>query len=161
MEISNEMKNSTIKTLDQFIKDKKKAQDIENSINNFAIEYAETNGVEMLFESIYNTKLDEIICHLKSEYGKMLINDIKNNKIDIMKIAFMKPEELNPLEYEKIIKKKQLEEYKKNKSVGSTAFPCAKCKKSNCKIEMKQTRSADEPPTTFVTCLECGNVFKF
>lgn len=160
MDIEKEIRNNTIKTLSSLIGNK--AVDVESSIYRFTLDYVETNEVQSyLVQSIYDTKLNEIICQLKSENGKLLINDIKKNKIDSKNIAFMKPEELNPLEYERILKKKQLEEYKKNNAVGSTAFQCAKCKKSNCKIEHKQTRSADEPPTTFVTCLECGNVFKF
>ena len=34
---------------------------------------------------------------------------------------------------------------------------CFKCKKRKCSYYQMQTRSADEPMTTFVTCLLCGN----
>ncbi|KAI5705441.1 hypothetical protein M8J76_001237 [Diaphorina citri] len=38
---------------------------------------------------------------------------------------------------------------------------CGKCKKRNCTYNQIQTRSADEPMTTFVLCNECGNRWKF
>jgi len=38
---------------------------------------------------------------------------------------------------------------------------CGKCKKNNCTYHQMQTRSADEPMTTFVLCNECGNRWKF
>ena len=38
---------------------------------------------------------------------------------------------------------------------------CGKCKKKNCTYNQIQTRSADEPMTTFVLCNECGNRWKF
>ncbi|KYN01847.1 Transcription elongation factor S-II [Cyphomyrmex costatus] len=38
---------------------------------------------------------------------------------------------------------------------------CGKCKKRNCTYNQVQTRSADEPMTTFVLCNECGNRWKF
>lgn len=38
---------------------------------------------------------------------------------------------------------------------------CGKCKKRNCTYNQLQTRSADEPMTTFVLCNECGNRWKF
>jgi len=38
---------------------------------------------------------------------------------------------------------------------------CGKCKKKNCTYNQLQTRSADEPMTTFVVCNECGNRWKF
>ncbi|KAI1231097.1 hypothetical protein IHE44_0008029 [Lamprotornis superbus] len=39
-------------------------------------------------------------------------------------------------------------------------FQCSKCKKKNCTYNQVQTRSADEPMTTFVLCNECGNRWK-
>jgi len=38
---------------------------------------------------------------------------------------------------------------------------CGKCKKRNCTYNQLQTRSADEPMTTFVLCNECGHRWKF
>jgi len=38
---------------------------------------------------------------------------------------------------------------------------CGKCGKRNCTYNQLQTRSADEPMTTFVMCNECGNRWKF
>jgi len=39
-------------------------------------------------------------------------------------------------------------------------FQCNKCKKRRCTYFQMQTRSADEPMTTFIKCLECGNNWK-
>jgi transcription elongation factor S-II len=38
---------------------------------------------------------------------------------------------------------------------------CGKCKKRKCKYYQMQTRSADEPMTTFVTCMECNHRWRF
>lgn len=38
---------------------------------------------------------------------------------------------------------------------------CGKCKQRNCTYNQLQTRSADEPMTTFVMCNSCGNRWKF
>lgn len=40
-------------------------------------------------------------------------------------------------------------------------FKCGKCKSRKCRYRQMQTRSADEPMTTFVTCSNCGNRWKF
>lgn len=40
-------------------------------------------------------------------------------------------------------------------------FRCGKCGERKCKYYQKQTRSADEPMTTFVTCVNCNNHWKF
>ncbi|KAG0237847.1 RNA polymerase II elongation factor [Actinomortierella wolfii] len=54
----------------------------------------------------------------------------------------------------------------KAKGAGETEaetdmFKCGKCKSRKCTYFQMQTRSADEPMTTFVTCRNCGNRWKF
>ena len=43
----------------------------------------------------------------------------------------------------------------------SSEFTCRKCKSNDCSYYQMQTRSADEPMTTFITCQNCGNRWKF
>lgn len=40
------------------------------------------------------------------------------------------------------------------------AFACGRCKSKRTVYHQMQTRSADEPMTTFVTCLDCGKRWK-
>jgi transcription elongation factor S-II len=42
----------------------------------------------------------------------------------------------------------------------SSMFTCSRCKKNKCVHFQLQTRSADEPTTVFVTCLNCGKNWK-
>jgi DNA-directed RNA polymerase subunit M/transcription elongation factor TFIIS len=37
------------------------------------------------------------------------------------------------------------------------SFQCGRCKKNECLYQELQLRSADEPMTLFLTCLNCGN----
>lgn len=43
----------------------------------------------------------------------------------------------------------------------SKEFQCGKCKKRMVSYNQAQTRSADEPMTTFCECMNCGNRWKF
>lgn len=43
----------------------------------------------------------------------------------------------------------------------SGLFQCGRCKGSKTTYYQMQTRSSDEPMTTFVTCLACGKRWKF
>jgi len=162
MNIDNDSRKNIITKLNTVFNDKT-SKEVENSIYEFSKEYAETNETPYLIQSIYDTKSDEIVCQLLSNNkdDNYLVQAIKKKKIDPVKLAFMRPEELNPDKYESLIKKREMEEYKKNNKKGSSIFTCAKCKKSKCEVSTKQTRAGDEPPTTFVTCLECGYKFKF
>jgi DNA-directed RNA polymerase subunit M/transcription elongation factor TFIIS len=146
--------SDTITKLIEYVK-KELAVEIEKSISKYSQEYAETNDTIYLLESIYDTKLEEILIALANN------SDIVKTKEDASKIAFLRPDELNADKYQDLLKKKEIREFKKNNVKASNAFKCSKCKKSKCQVTQKQIRAGDEPATTFVTCLECGHTFSF
>ena len=158
MDIDNKTRNNNIIMFKKILDNDKTSKNIENSIYDFSIEYASINNTPYLIESIYETKINEISNLLSNKSN--LIESLNNNKIDSKKIAYMKPQELDPDKYERIIKQNELEAYNKN-TEGSNTFTCSKCKQSKVKITQLQTRAGDEPPTIFVNCLECGHTFKF
>ena len=43
----------------------------------------------------------------------------------------------------------------------STSLECGKCHQKKVSYSQAQTRSADEPMTTFCECMNCGNRWKF
>lgn len=47
------------------------------------------------------------------------------------------------------------------KQATTDQFQCGKCRQRKTTYYQMQTRSADEPMTTFVTCLNCNNRWKF
>ena len=66
------------------------------------------------------------------------------------------------MENEKIRKHKLFHAEAGKALQGTTdQFKCGKCKQRKCTYFQMQTRSADEPMTTFVTCTNCGNRWKF
>ena len=76
----------------------------------------------------------------------------------------MTHQEINKEKWEKLIQEK----IKRDKNLtedtlcaSTDEFKCYKCKQRKCTYYQLQTRSADEPMTTFVTCLNCGNKWKF
>jgi DNA-directed RNA polymerase subunit M/transcription elongation factor TFIIS len=137
------------------------ANNINKSILDFTYDYATVNETPYLVDDIYSTKADEIVNLLTNVDTPFFIKGLKEGLIKADKIGFMSPEELNPEKFEKIVKKRELEEYKKNNQATSNVFQCKKCKNRKCQVTQKQTRSADEPATTVVTCMECGYVFSF
>jgi transcription elongation factor S-II len=71
--------------------------------------------------------------------------------------------EMDPKRWEKLISEKAKRDEKKYERTQkvSSEFTCRKCKSKDCSYYQMQTRSADEPMTTFVTCENCGNRWKF
>jgi len=47
-----------------------------------------------------------------------------------------------------------------NKSRATDQFKCRRCQKRECTFYELQTRSADEPMTIFITCLNCGKEWR-
>lgn len=146
----------TINKLTKYIS-KELAVKVEKSIKKFSTEYAEANDIidmPYLIDSFYESKLNEILDALSIK------NDVIN-ETNASNAAFLRPEELRPEKYKKLLEKKEISEFKKNNIKSSNAFKCPKCKKSKSKVTQKQIRAGDEPPTTFVECLECGYTFSF
>jgi len=160
MDITNIARTNYIEKLNKIIDKKNIVQKIEQSIYDFTTEYALINDTPYLIEQIYESKAEEII-NLLNNKEIYLLKAIKEGILDVSKIGFMKPSELNPDKYDTIINKKKKEADKINNQATSTIYTCKKCKKNKCQVTQRQTRSADEPATTFVTCMECGYQFSF
>jgi DNA-directed RNA polymerase subunit M/transcription elongation factor TFIIS len=155
----NKLRILTKSNINDIIKNTELSEDIENSIYNFTISSIEDQSlINILFDNIYEQKSNEILEYFKIN-KKYLLDAINSKQINPKQIADCKAEELNPEKFSKIINKKTYNKYKTNK--GSNIFTCPKCKKAECEVTQKQTRSGDEPPTIFVKCLVCGNVMKF
>jgi transcription elongation factor S-II len=140
--------------------DKKISKIIEQSIYNFAIDYATVQETPYLINQIYETKTDELF-NILGNKEIPLLKAIKEGVIDTPNIAFMKPSELNPDKYIQILKRKKTEQDKITNQATSSTYACKKCKAKKCQVTQRQTRSADEPATTFVTCMECGYDYQF
>ena len=50
--------------------------------------------------------------------------------------------------------------YFRKPDINTDEYKCGKCKQRKCTYYELQTRSADEPMTTFILCLECGNKWR-
>ena len=138
---------------------KKNSTIFVDNLYNYCNEYAENNNCIFLLDEIIQTKIsffNEIM--INSDYLK---DSIKNKIIDPAKICYMNQEDIEPDKYKQILEKRELEEYRKNNQATSDAFKCKKCGERRCQVTQKQTRSGDEPATTYVECMECGYMFKF
>ena len=100
-----------------------------------------------------------------TKYLQDLIKDCIDDKTKIKahEFAFMTHHEMDPKRWEKLLTEKAKRDEKKYERTQkvSSEFTCRKCKSNDCTYYQMQTRSADEPMTTFVTCMSCANRWKF
>jgi len=150
--------------LDQFVFDLNKSLKIEMGIYEYSIVYQIDNSLpKSHLVSIYKDTFNNILNNINGNPhidNQTLLKSITDNTIDIQKIAFLLPHELHPVRWENLVRKKQISEFNKNNPETSNAFTCHKCGNSKCAVTQMQTRSADEPMTTFVVCVVCHNSFK-
>jgi DNA-directed RNA polymerase subunit M/transcription elongation factor TFIIS len=93
-----------------------------------------------------------------------ILQKLKNGEFDLKHVADMTSIDLCPSRWKDAIDR-IIEQEKKlyTSSQNAAIFMwCSSCrKKTKCDYYQLQTRSADEPMTTFVTCLECDKRWKF
>uniref|UniRef100_A0A8R1YGH9 Transcription elongation factor S-II n=1 Tax=Pristionchus pacificus TaxID=54126 RepID=A0A8R1YGH9_PRIPA len=96
----------------------------------------------------YKAALRSRVFNLRDKKNVALRENVLTGVVSTDKFAVMLPEEMASDEIKKM---------RETHAVGH----CGKCGKKNCTYTQLQTRSADEPMTTFVFCMECGNRWKF
>ena len=162
----NEIERSKAKFLiNKEIKDIHKSISIEFSIFEFSLIYCKDNNYNITFiPDVYYDKLNFIVSNLRDDNkinNKSLIKSIQSNNINLRYVAFLSPHQIHPDKWHKYIDKIKFEEDREENIEFSDIYKCRKCGESKSRVTQKQTRCADEPPTTFVKCLVCGNGFKF
>ena len=154
--------------LNKIIRKKKLSLNLEKGIFNYSIQTAKQKNIvrkwdNTAFVLIYIDKLRSIILNLNAKstvQNKQLLKRLKNGQFKAHELAFMTHQELFPEKWKTLIEekiKRDQNEGKVDLSAATDEFYCFRCKKRKCSYYQMQTRSADEPMTTFVTCLLCGN----
>jgi transcription elongation factor S-II len=91
--------------------------------------------------------------------NKYLLNEVQKGKLQINEIAALSPYSMNNDLWKDYIHRQQQREKSQlegNKAMATDQFLCGRCHKRECTYYEMQTRSADEPMTIFITCLNCG-----
>ncbi len=156
---------------DQLINDIKISKNIEKSIYNYIIEVSKNRDIirswkNKVFYNLYINKSLSIYINLnKKSYIKndYLFDRIKSNKIDPKNIAKLSVYDIYPDNWKDLMdKKSKMDElkYKLKPEAMTDQFKCRKCFSRSCSYYEVQTRSADEPMTQFITCLQCKNRWK-
>lgn len=162
------IKNSTlfreniVNALDKLINNKKISSNLEKGIYNYTIKICEDKNIiktwtNKLFINIYIQKLKSILFNLKNE---ILLNKLKKKEFKAHELAFMSHQDMIPEKWKDLLELQKIKDENKFKDkieASTDNFTCFKCKSKKCTFYQLQTRSADEPMTTFVTCLNCGN----
>jgi len=139
---------------------------LEKGVFNYAIQEADKKEIVKKWENVYFTqfyvdKMRSVITNL--EKNAELRERILSKAIKSHELAFMTHQQMNPTKWEKMLDDKKIRDenrYAPKIEASTDNFTCRKCKSKKCSYYQLQTRSADEPMTTFVTCISCGSRWK-
>ena len=154
-------RSNIILKIDEIIKDIKISRNVERGVFNFTLKESTTKKLlkkweNPFFVNIYLNRIKTIYTNIQYEPLKLLI---QSGNIKTSELAFMTHQEMRPDKWERMIEEKNKRDKCKYETVIEAAtdtFKCRKCKSNKCTYYQMQTRSADEPMTTFVSCLDCG-----
>jgi transcription elongation factor S-II len=147
------------------IPDEKACINLEKGIFNYTIKEANSRKIikkweNPYFSQIYVDRIRSIYINLKNPELLALIN---NGEITPQSLAFMTHQEMNHEHWRVMIERKIKRDASKfvtNVQASTDMFTCRKCKSKRSSYYELQTRSADEPATIFITCLDCGKQSK-
>ncbi|XP_042394244.1 transcription elongation factor TFIIS-like [Zingiber officinale] len=133
--------------------------------------------VAVTVESMMFEKLGRSTGSQKLKYRSIMFNLKDGNNTDLRRkvlLGEVKPERLVAMTPDQMasdkrklaneqIKEKALFDCERGGAPKATTdqFKCGRCGQRKCTYYQLQTRSADEPMTTFVTCVNCNNHWKF
>jgi transcription elongation factor S-II len=148
------------------------SEKIENSIYNYSLKQAKLKGIEIniennFFKRIYVNKVITLYNNLDSDSyikNNNFINLINDPSFDIINIAFLSPQEINKEHWKKYLDKQIANDeflYSRTSGIRTNEYKCGRCREKDCTYYQLQVRSSDEPMTTFVNCLNCGNRWSF
>lgn len=163
-------RNNTRKNLYKYLEGNLKDKNYESkkALMDKVVEIEEKLHEILKGETPYLNRVLEIIHNLKDENN----NEFRNNIID----GKIKPEELCTMDATEMLNKNKQEEIEKqikeridevrtdwNEKHGEVTEGVYKCRVCGGKKTIQheqQTRSADEPMTLFITCVNCKNTWK-
>jgi hypothetical protein len=146
-------------------------EDLERGIYNAAIAEAGRRGVRRHWENtdfaeIYKVIARRTLSNLDpTAYvaNSRLIQRLQEGEFPPHQVPFMTPRELYPEHWQAMADeqlKRETTMLEGTNEEGSDMFKCRRCGKSKTKYWEMQTRSADEPMTIFIRCLNCGKEWR-
>ena len=137
---------------------------LEIAILNYSLKEADAHKIRKqwengLFVQIYVSHLRSVMSNLTPAW----IDALATQTVRARDLPFMTHQEWNPDKWGPLIdmkSKRDKSKYETNLAAATDTFWCRKCKQNKCTYYQMQTRSADEPMTTFVTCVLCNTRWK-
>jgi DNA-directed RNA polymerase subunit M/transcription elongation factor TFIIS len=141
------------------------ASNLEKAIFNYSIKEATNRKIIKKWENPYFVQLyvDRLRSILHNLSNAEIYTQLQTGELLPQTFAFMTHQEMKPERWADLISRKTKRDasrFNTNIEASTDMYTCKKCRSKKCTYYEMQTRSADEPATIFVTCLDCGKHWK-
>jgi hypothetical protein len=124
--------------------------------------YIPRNWTAVPFQELYRTQLRTLLWNIHPSSpikNQRLLSRCLEGEFPLDHIPTMTAYDMFPERWQELADKQLIREQKileGNKRQATDEYKCNRCHKRECSYYEMQTRSADEPMTIFITCLNCG-----
>jgi DNA-directed RNA polymerase subunit M/transcription elongation factor TFIIS len=148
----------------------KMALNLERGIFNYTLDqqlHRNQKNWNPMFQSAYVSRAVTVYTNLNPEShlgNTQLLKKLLLKQINEFELCYYPPKDMFPERYKELMDKysdKNAGLAPKQVQESDGMFKCGKCKSYKTTYYQRQIRSADEPITTFVTCTNCNNRWKF
>ena len=164
----DKFRSSVVEFIDKELNNNNISRNIEQSVYNSSIQLASKKGIKRkwmnnVFKNLYLSKIRSFYSNIKEDsyiQNKEFKNRILSGEINPTKIAEVSIYDIFPDVWKDLIDEKTKKDklkYELKPEAMTDVFKCRKCGSRSCSYYEVQTRSADEPMTQFINCLDCGN----
>ena len=114
----------------------------------------------------YTTRALSLEFNLKHPGNPQLACGVKERAIPVKRLVGMRPAEMWPERWKDVEERVKFRQLRREAATldpataPDGAYTCSKCKSRKTVYSEMQIRSADEPMTKFVRCLNCGKAWK-
>jgi transcription elongation factor S-II len=146
--------------------DKLELSIFQNALLDADVKYVVKHFDNTLFQICYKNATRRILSNLDpTNYVRNthLLTKLQQGDLQIEHLATMNCMDYAPALYTSMRDRMLLREQQQldgNKAMATDMFKCGRCHKREATFYELQTRSADEPMTKFITCVNCGNHWK-
>ena len=165
------IRNTSCNLFHKILNDDRKSRQMEKDIYNTCLKYASENGIiknwdNIVFKKLYVSRIRSIYTNLNGNSylgNKNFSEKIIKGDIDPKNISSLSKYDIYPEVWSELLSRlaeKDKLKYELKPEAMTDMFKCRKCGSRSCSYYEFQTRSADEPMTQFITCLDCNNNWK-
>lgn len=152
------------------LEDASLARSLERKLWNWTLQTCKEDRIPMYWDNPrvryrYTTRALSLAFNLRHPKNPGLGDRVRARDLTLKDFIAMTPQQMFPGLYAEIEARREAEKERLRKSRTQKEAPdgllvCRACKSKKTHYVLMQTRSADEPMTAFVTCLNCGKKWK-